>query len=213
MIAKQTAVVLLELQNDFLSESGKLYPLLKPVLETHDIKANQNRLIKAARERGMLIVHVPIQFSPDYREMGKEPYGIMKTVKDVGALIKDTWGSEIAADIDRWDSDVVIDGKSSIDAFAGTSLDFVLRAHGITDIALAGQLTNICIESTMRAAYDKGYRVFGITDAGATISLEQHRISIENNWPMFSMPMTQREFLEQAAGSCCQASSGSSCGQ
>jgi nicotinamidase-related amidase len=213
MNAKQTAIVLLELQNDFLSEGGKLYPLLKPVLEKHQVIANLNRLINGAREQGMLIVHTPIQFSPDYREMGHAPYGIMATVKDAGALVKKTWGSEIAPVIERRDSDIVIDGKSSIDAFAGTNLDFVLRAHGITTIALAGQLTNICIESTMRSAYDKGYRVFGITDASATIGLEQYRISVENNWPMFSLPVTQREFLEQAAGSCCVTSPGSSCGQ
>ncbi|MGR9014974.1 MAG: cysteine hydrolase family protein [Gammaproteobacteria bacterium] len=201
MNAKPTAVVLLELQNDFLSEGGKLYSLLKPVLEKHRVIANLNSLIRGARAQGMLIVHTPIQFSPDYREMGHAPYGIMETVKDAGALVKGAWGSEIAPVIDRLDSDIVIDGKSSIDAFAGTNLDFVLRAHGITTIALAGQLTNICIESTMRSAYDKGYRVFGITDASATISLEQYRISVENNWPMFSLPVTQREFLEQVAGS------------
>lgn len=213
MNAKSTAVVLLELQNDFLSEGGKLYSLLKPVLEKHHVIANLNSLIKGAREQGMLIVHTPIQFSPNYREMGLASYGIMETVKDAGALVKGTWGSEIAPVIDRLDSDIVIDGKSSIDAFAGTNLDFVLRAHGITTIALAGQLTNICIESTMRSAYDKGYRVFGITDASATISLEQYRISVENNWPMFSLPVTQREFLEQVAGSVSHPRSGSSCSQ
>jgi len=197
MNPRQAAIVLLELQNDFLSEGGKLYPLLKPVLEKHNVVANINRLIEGARTQGMLIVHTPIQFSPDYREMGHEPYGIMKIVKDVGALIRETWGTEIAAVIDRRNSDIVIDGKSSIDAFSGTNLDFVLRTHGITTVALAGQLTNICIESTMRAAYDKGYRVFGITDASATISLDQYRISVENNWPMFSMPVTHEEFFNR----------------
>jgi nicotinamidase-related amidase len=63
--------------------------------------------------------------------------------------------------------------RVNIDAFAGTHLDFVLRSHGITSIALAGQLTNICIESTMRAAYDKGYRVIGITDASATAARQE----------------------------------------
>jgi len=127
----------------------------------------------------------------------------MKTVKDARALIRESWGAEIASFIDRQKSDLVIDGKSSIDAFAGTHLDFVLRAHGITTVALAGQLTNICIESTMRSAYDKGYRVFGITDASATVGLEQYRFSVQNNWPMFSLPVRHREFLDQAAVSCC----------
>jgi nicotinamidase-related amidase len=197
MAANQTALLLLELQNDFLSEGGKLYPLLKPVLDENNVVANLNELIKSARARGMLIVHTSIQFSADYREMGHSPYGIMETVKNAGALIRDTWGAEISPAIDRRDSDIVIGGKSSIDAFAGTSLDFVLRSHGITALALAGQLTNICIESTMRSAYDKGYRVFGITDASATIGLEPYRISVQNNWPMFSLPVTHREFLDQ----------------
>ncbi len=199
MKAKQTAVVLLELQNDFLTEGGKLYPLLKPVLAAYDIKANQNELIRAARASGMLIVHVPIGFSADYREMGDAPYGILQTVKNAGALIKDTWGSAIAEGIDIQADDIVVEGKSGIDAFAGTHLDFVLRSHGVTSITLAGQLTNICIESTMRAAYDKGYRVFGITDASATIGLEQYNASIEHNWPMFSEPMTHNVFLDRAA--------------
>ncbi|HYE35683.1 isochorismatase family cysteine hydrolase [Methylocaldum sp.] len=210
MNAKQTAVVLLELQNDFLSEGGKLYPLLKSVLEEYDIIRNLNRLIADARAHGMLIVHTPIQFSPDYREMGHCPYGIMKVVKDTGALIRGTWGAEIAKVIDRQDSDIAIDGKSSIDAFAGTHLDFVLRAHGITTVALAGQLTNVCIESTMRSAYDKGYRVFGITDASATVGFEQYRFSVQNNWPMFSIPVTHREFLDDITESFCDSTSISS---
>jgi nicotinamidase-related amidase len=197
---KQTAVVLLELQNDFLSEGGKLYPLMKTVLEAQDVINNLGKLIQEARAQGMLIVHAPIQFSPDYREMGHSPYGIMQIVKNAGALVRDTWGTEIAPHFARHDSDVVIEGKSSIDAFAGTSLDFVLRSHGISNIALAGQLTNVCIESTMRAAYDKGYHVFGITDASATVGLDEYHNAIRHNWPMFSVPVTQQQFLAKAAG-------------
>lgn len=199
MNPEQTAVVLVELQNDFVSEGGKLTPLLKPGLEEYRVIENLNHLIQSARARGMLIVHTPIQFSPDYREMGRRPYGIMQVVRDTGGLIRGTWGAEIARVFDRQDSDIIIDGKSSIDAFSGTNLDFVLRAHGITTIALAGQLTNICIESTMRSAYDKGYRVFGITDATATVGLEEYRISVRYNWPMFSVPQRLREFLDVAA--------------
>lgn len=70
----------LELQNDFLSEDGKRYPWLKEVLETHEVSANQNRLVQAARSIALPIVHVLIQFSPDDREMGHEPYGSMKAV-------------------------------------------------------------------------------------------------------------------------------------
>lgn len=197
-----TALVLVEIQNEFLSEGGILFPLLQGVLAKNRVVENLKHLIDGAREKGMLIVHTPIQFSPDYREMGSAPYGIMKIVKDTGALIQGTWGTEIAPVASRRDDDIVIDGKSSIDAFSGTNLDFVLRAHGITHIALAGQLTNVCIESTMRSAYERGYKVFGITDASATIGISQHEDSITHNWPMFSIPMTHAEFLAQSGNTC-----------
>lgn len=200
MKPEQTAIVLLELQNDFLSPEGKLYPMVEAVLSRYDVVANLNRMISSGRTAGATIVHTPIRFSADYREMGPAPYGIMKVVKDSGALVHGTWGGSIAPFIDHADADLVIDGKSSIDAFAGTNLEYVLRARGINRIVLAGQLTNICIESTMRSAYDRGYDVVAVTDATSTIGLEQYRISVENNWPMFSKPMDHRQVIAGLQG-------------
>ncbi len=163
MEKKRTAVVLLELQNDFLAESGKIWPLVKPVPEANNVIANLNDLILGAHHKDMHVIHVPIQFSKDYVEMGPAPTGILKIVKDSGALTKGTWGVHIAQSIVRVPGDIVIEGKSHIDAFVGTNLDFFLRSQGITRIAIAGNLTNICVESTIRSAYDRGYEVIGIT--------------------------------------------------
>ena len=52
---------------------------------------------------------------------------------------------------------MVVEGKRGLDTFATTNLDFILRARGITTIALGGFLTNCCVESTMRTGYEKGY--------------------------------------------------------
>jgi nicotinamidase-related amidase len=199
MNPKQTAIVLLELQNDFLSPEGRLYSLVEPVLTKFNVVKNLNTLIAGARDAGATIVHTPIEFSEDYREMGLAPYGILKVVKESGALVRDTWGAEIAPFIDKRGDDIVVDGKSSIDAFASTNLDYILRARGIRTIVLAGQLTNICIESTMRSAYDRGYDVVAVTDATSTVGLEQYRISVDNNWPMFSTPATHDKVLAQLA--------------
>lgn len=190
-----TALVLLELQNDFLSEQGRLYPLLQPVLDAHDVMANLHSLIDGCRHHGIRVVHTPIQFSADYVEMGPSPYGILKSVKDAGALVRGSWGAELHPAFRPVGNDLLIDGKTSIDAFASTNLDHALRSLGVRTIALAGQLTNICIESTMRSAYDKGYDVIGITDATSTIGLDPYQNSIEHNWPMFSRPMTHAAFL------------------
>ena len=56
------------------------------------------------------------------------------------------------------DGDVVVKGKKGLDAFPGTTLEEELKARGIETVALAGFLTNCCVESTMRTAFEKGCR-------------------------------------------------------
>lgn len=193
-IMRRTAVVLLEMQNDFVSPGGKLFPLLSPVLELNNTIENVKKLLTTARSADMLVVHVPIQFSKDYREMGGEPYGILRTIKDSGALISKSWGAEIAPSIDVHDEDIIIEGKSSIDAFSGTNLNAVLRANKVDRIVLGGMLTNVCIESTIRAAYDLGYTVVGIADATATTGIKEYSASVSYNWPLFAHVMCLAEF-------------------
>lgn len=196
----KTAIVLIDDNNDFLSEHGKLYGAVKEVLERNQVIPNINDLVNEARAKGATIVHVPIVFSADYREMGDEPYGIFKVVEETGAFQRNTWGAKVADVLDVHDGDIVVDNKSTTCAFATTKLDEVLDEHGITYVVLAGLLTNICVETTMRTAYDKGYKVYAITDCSATIDNEQQEASIKNNWPMFSMPLDHQDFLNQLEG-------------
>jgi ureidoacrylate peracid hydrolase len=192
-----TAVVLIDVDNDFLSDDGKLNGAIKSVLDSNQVVANINKLINGARSVGAKVIHVPIVFSTDYREMGNDPYGIFKVVKDTGAFQRDSWGAKVADNLDVDVNDIIIDNKMGTCAFATTDLDKVLKQNGITNIVLGGLLTNICIETTMRTAYDKGYKVYALTDCCATVSDEQHKASIANNWPMFSMPLTTDELLNQ----------------
>ena len=81
-----------------------------------------------------------------------------------------------------------------------TDLDFILRARGITDLAIAGLLTNCCVESTMRSAYERGYRVVTLVDCTATVSEEEQRVATQRDFAMFSRPMKHREFLAELGG-------------
>ena len=52
--------------------------------------------------------------------------------------------------------DLVVEGKKGLDAFPGTNLESLLKENGIETLALCGFLTNCCVESSMRTAYEKG---------------------------------------------------------
>ena len=191
-----TAIVLVDDDNDFLTEGGKLHVAIQQMLESNNVVSNINDLMNRAREKGVLVIHVPIMFSSNYQEMGEDTYGIFKHEKDTGAFQSNTWGAKVADVLEVQDSDIVVNGKSSTCAFATTDLRAVLDKHGIKTISLGGLLTNICIESTMRSAYDQGFEVYTLTDCSATLSEEQQRSAIEIDWPMFSKPVTHDEFLK-----------------
>ena len=53
--------------------------------------------------------------------------------------------------------DKVVSGKKGLDAFPGTDLEQILKDNGIETVALSGFLTNCCVESSMRTAYEKGF--------------------------------------------------------
>jgi ureidoacrylate peracid hydrolase len=195
----KTAVVLIEYQNDFTSAGGTLHEAVKPVMESTRMLDNTKETVERARELGATIVHAPITFTQDYRELTSEPYGILKGVVDSKSFRKDTWGAAIVDDLAPQPRDIVVEGKRGLDAFASTNLDFILRSRGITNIALGGFLTNCCVESTMRTAYEKGYQVVTLTDCTATVSEDEQRMAVEKNYPMFSRPLKHEDFLVELA--------------
>jgi nicotinamidase-related amidase len=197
---KRTAVVLIEYQNDFTSEGGVLHGAVQDVMESTGMLDNTRRLVEAARAAGATIVHAPITFAPGYGELADHPYGILKGVVDSTAFVKGEWGAEIVDALAPQEGDVVVEGKRGLDTFATTNLDFILRARGITTIALGGFLTNCCVESTMRTGYEKGYQVITLSDCVAATSPEEHANAIQFDYPMFSEVMTAEAFAGDLQG-------------
>jgi nicotinamidase-related amidase len=153
---KTTALLLIEYQNDFTSEGGALHPGVKAVMESTNMLANSVQLANQARAAGVTVMFAPISFAKGYREITAHPYGILKGVVDANAFVRGTWGAAITDAIAPAAEDIIIEGKRGLDTFASTNLDFILRSRGITTLAVAGFLTNCCVESTARTGYEKG---------------------------------------------------------
>lgn len=194
-----TAVVLIEYQNEFTTEGGVLHGAVAKVMGETKMLGNTVELVSALRKKGVTIMHAPITFAPGYRELTKHPYGILKGVVDGNAFVKDTWGAAICDPLKPQDGDIVIEGKRGLDTFASTNLDFILRSKGVKTVVLGGFLTNCCVESTMRTAYEHGFEVVTLTDCVAATSTEEHANAIKYDFPMFSTPMTSRDLLARLA--------------
>ena len=128
---KKTALVLIEFQNDFTTEGGVFHAAVKGVMDANQMLANTTATVQEAREAGIQVLHVPISFTQDYRELTGKPYGILKGVVDNGAFRKNTWGAAIVDQLSPQQTDIVVEGKRGLCGFASTNLDFILRSRGI----------------------------------------------------------------------------------
>ena len=192
-----TALLLIEYQNDFVSEGGAQHDAVKAVMADTDMLAHSRAVVERARAQGVTVMHAPITFAEGYLEIPSDPYGILAGIKQANAFRKDSWGAAIADAMAPVDADIVIEGKRGLDCFASTNIDFILRQRGITDLAIAGFLTNCCVESTMRSAYERGYRVVTLTDCTATLSPAEQEAAVTKTFPMFSRPLTHDAFLAE----------------
>ncbi len=199
MEPSETAVVLVEYQNDFTSEGGALHGAVQESMDATGMLKNTQVALAAARAAGATIIHAPIQFAAGYNEITKHPYGILKGVVDSNAFVKGSWGAAIIDELAPADEDIVLEGKRGLDAFASTNLDFILRSKGLQTVVLSGFLTNCCVESTMRSAYERGFEVITLTDCVGATSEAEHTNAITYDYPMFSKPMTSQEFSDAIA--------------
>mmetsp|Transcript_26769 Transcript_26769/g.39600 ORF Transcript_26769/g.39600 Transcript_26769/m.39600 type:complete len:212 (+) Transcript_26769:67-702(+) len=193
---KETACVFIEYQNEFTTEGGKLYPATKEVMEKTGMLENSTKLLEFCREKGICVIHCPINFEPGHNEIAEKPYGILAGIKDGSAFERGDSGSEFYEPMKPIEGELVVKGKSGLCSFASTNLEFLLRQRNVKNVILAGFLTNCCVESTMRNAYEKGFKVFTLKDCTAATSMPAQEAAFEHNFGMFSVPTTSKEITE-----------------
>jgi len=193
LVKAKTAVLFIEYQNEFTTEGGKLYDAVKPVMEENGMLEKSAALAKKAREAGVSVFHAPIMFKADASDNPNKALGILAGCAGGSLFTEDTWNSKFHESMEPQEGDVIVKGKKGLDAFPNTDLDEQLKAKGIETVVLGGFLTNCCVESTMRTAFEKGYNVITLTDATATTSAEGQAVT-GGSYTMFSTPMTVADF-------------------
>ncbi len=144
------------------------------------------RLVRAFRERGLLVVLV--------RVLGTTP-GRGRTDLGMSPYPRPADWSELVPALDQHPGDLVIT-KPRWDAFIGTALDFQLRQRGVTQLFLAGVATSIGVESTARSASDHGYNVVPVVDAMTDRDAEAHRHTVGKIFPRLGEVANTDEVLK-----------------
>jgi nicotinamidase-related amidase len=197
IIPSKTAGVFIEFQNEFATEGGKLYSSVSPVMQENDMLRKSAAVAEALRAAGGKVFHVPITFNKDHSDNPNKGIGILNGCYTGELFTRNTWNGNFVDAVRPQPEDVIVTGKRGLDAFPGTDLEALLRKHEIETVALAGFLTNCCVEGTMRTAYEMGFNTIGLTDCAATNSKEGQAGAVNGTYNMFSTPMSAADFIDK----------------
>lgn len=166
----RTALVQVDLQKSNVTR--ELAPHSGP-----DVVRQCVRIASALRERGGLVVFVRVLLDEILRLPADAPLA-----RDPSAPPLPPDACEIVPEAAMANGDVLIT-KRQWGAFYGTELDQILRRHGIRTLVMAGIVTNLGVESTARAAFDRGYALVFAEDAMSGLKQHQHAFALQEIFP------------------------------
>lgn len=186
-LKEQTALLLVDPYNDFLSEGGKLWPLVEGIAREVGLLDNLRAITAAARKAGIRIFIVPHhRWEPGDYESWAHPSPDQVAVGRKQVFAKGMWGGDWHPDFVPQAGDIIIKEHWAQNGFAGTDLDFQLKQHGIDKVIMTGMLANTCIEATGRYAMELGYHVTLVKDATAAFSADRMHAAHALNGPNFA---------------------------
>ncbi|MEU1117044.1 MULTISPECIES: isochorismatase family cysteine hydrolase [unclassified Streptomyces] len=150
------------------------YPFTKPVVSP------LTQLLPRARESGALVVFVHFAFRGNGADVPADN-ALLRTFFEAGdGFHEGSAGTELALPVAEEDV-VVLKRRAS--AFAGTDLDLVLRARGVTTLAVAGVATSAMVAATCYDAADRGYNVTVLRDGCADGDPSMHDFFMDAVFP------------------------------
>lgn len=175
-IFKKTAVIVLDIQNDFCDDQGAFVKYLG--WKTESIKAmvpELERFINKMRKKGSFII-----FSQMINDIDESPSNLQKKLAN-GAenlakqwpfgLLRGSWGWNFFT-LEPAKDDIVLE-KKYYDLFSNLYLNEILQARGITTIIVTGLYTEVCVFGTAQRAFTEGYNVIVPKDLVASVDQRQ----------------------------------------
>jgi nicotinamidase-related amidase len=179
------ALVLIDMQRDFVEPGGFGETLGNDVSQLRAVIPPLQAVLAAAREAGITVIHTREGHKPDLSDCPPAKLNRGEPALRIGdpgpkgrILIRGEYGHDIIDELAPADGELVIDkpGKGS---FYATGLDETLRDAGITSLIVTGVTTEVCVHTTVREANDRGYECLVLSDCVGSYFPEFQRYGLE----------------------------------
>ena len=199
MDPKTTALIMVGYQNDYFAKNGILRGVVEEPNRVDAVLENTLAFIRQMAGTPMTMISTPIVLEPDYRALAS-PVGILNTIKESGAFKAGTMGADTIPELlALGDRIMYVTGKVGFNAFSNTALESVLKERGIKDVLVAGMVTSLCIDSTGRAAYERGYNVTIISDCTSARTKAEQDFFCQSVFPLYGVVAGSRDLVSALA--------------
>ena len=180
-----TALLIIDMQRDFLEPGGFGEMLGNDVSLLRTTIEPCSRILKAARAAGLTVIHTREGHRPDLTDA--PPSKLARGGLDVGIgdagpmgriLVRGEPGHDIIPELAPAEDEPVID-KPGKGAFYETDLDLILKNRGISTLIVCGVTTEVCVHTTVRQANDRGYECVVLSDCVGSYFPEFQRVGLE----------------------------------
>jgi nicotinamidase-related amidase len=179
------AVILVGYQNDYFAKNGVLRGVVEEPGRVDEVLENSINLIRQLADTKALIISTPIVLESTYRALSNSS-GILDKIKESGAFSIGTFGAENIPELEEFgDRITYVSGKVGFNAFSKTDLENTLTENGIKEVWVCGMVTSLCIDSTGRAAYERGYKVSIVEDCSSARTALEHDFYCQNVFPLY----------------------------
>src|SRR5919197_6218465 len=180
-----TALLIIDMQRDFVDPGGFGEALGNDVSLMRAAVPQTVRVLEAARQAGLFVVHTREGHRPDLADCppAKKTRGRLTTgIGDPGPmgriLVRGEYGHDVVDELKPAPGEPIVDkpGKGS---FYATDLDTILHNRGIKQLVVCGVTTEVCVQTTVREANDRGYDCLVLSDCVASYFPEFQRVALE----------------------------------
>lgn len=182
-----TALLVIDPYNDFISEGGKIWGHIRAVAEANNCVPNMLQVLNAARQAEIQVFYaMHHRYRPGDYESWKYIAPIQKLSWKRKSFEYGTWGGEIRAGFEPKPGDIVAAEHWCSSGFANTDLDLQLKKHGLHRLIVIGLIAHTCVEATVRFAAELGYDVTVVKDATADYSDKEMHAALDVNLPNYA---------------------------